>query len=146
MSISIQPGQWRKIHPDECGSEDILIEGLGAGLGIFVYDPQSRVTFAGHFAAPEAEHVHGLSELLELAVSEFSDRPLVRIHVSGCAEQDHESWDKTGALPHRLVEAELRKWSRPNQHKDFRWPRPVVMYSEMSLYPESGAFECGFRW
>jgi len=146
MSISIKPGQWRKIHPDECGGEDILIDKLGSGLGIFLYDPKSRLTFGGHFAAPDAQHVEAFGQLLDQAVADFRESPLIRIYVSGCTEQDHESWGTTGAVPHRFVEAELRKWSRPNQRKDFRWPRQKVMYAEMSLYPVSGAFECGFRW
>ena len=146
MSISIEPGPWRKIYSEECHGEDILIEEIRAGVGILVYDPASRITFGGHFPAPDAGNADGLFELLHQSMEEFKNCPLVHIYVSGCAEQDHESWDTTGPIPHRFVEAELRKRHRPNQRRDLRWPRSHVLSSEMSLCPDSGAYECGFRW
>jgi len=146
MSISLGLGESRKIHPEECLEEDILIERLGAGVGIFIYDPASKETFGGHFPAPSAQCAEGLSALLDRSMLDFRDSALVRIYVSGCSEQDHESWDDTGPLPHRFVEAELRKRHRPNQRRDIRWPRRNVLYSEMFLYPGSGDYICGFRW
>ena len=146
MTISIEQGQWRKIRPEECPDEDILIDRLGACLGIFVYDTDSRVTFAGHFPSPDAQHADGLFRLLDQSVADFKASPLVRIYVSGCAEQDHESWETTGAVTHRFVEAELRKRHRPNQRKDVRWPRQKVLHTEMSLYPGDGTFGCQFHW
>ena len=146
MSISIEQGPWRKISCEECHGEDILIERLGAGLGILVYDPASQATFGGHFPAPDAQCADGFLALLHQSMQDFSDSPLVHVYVTGCAEQDHESWDTTGPVAHRFVEAELRKRHRPNQRKDVRWPRSSVLYSEMSLYPDSGEYGCGFRW
>jgi len=149
MSISIEQGPWRRIACDECHGEDILIERLGAGVGILVHDTASQVTFAGHFAAPgaaNAEAAGGLFEMLEQSMAEFRDSPLVHIHVSGCAEQDDAPWGSKGSVTHRFVESELRKRHRPNQQLDMRWPRSNVLFAEMSLYPHSGGYECGFRW
>ena len=146
MSISIEQGPWRKISAAECHGEDIVIEGIGAGLGILIYEPECKVTFGGHFPAPEAGNSEGLFALLHQSMEDFRLSPLVHIYVTGCAEQDHESWDTTGPLPQRFVEAELRKRHRPNQRRDLRWPRSHVLSSEMSLCPDSGAFSCGYRW
>ena len=146
MSIAIEQGAWRKISSDECHGEDIIIEGIGAGLGILVYDPTSRATFGGHFPSPDAQHAEGLFALLRQSMEDFKDSPLVHIHVTGCAEQDYEEWDKKGSPTRRFVEAELKKRHRPNQRKDVRWPRSTVRFAEMSLYPDSGEYECGFRW
>ncbi len=149
MSISIVPGPWRRIACADCHGGDILIERLGAGVGILVYDPASQATFGGHFAAPDAQNAEdagGLFAMLEQSMVDFRDCSLVHIHVSGCAEQDDAPWDNKGSVTHRFVEAELRKRHRPNQQLDVRWPRSNVLFAEMSLYPDSGQYECGFRW
>ena len=146
MSVLIGEGQWRRIEADECGDQDILIERLRAGVGILVYDPQSRVTFGGHFPAPCIGNSDGLVALMNQAVEDFSESLVVRIYASGCAEQDHESWDETGAVSHRFVEAILNKHHRANQRRDLRWPRDNVLYAQMSLYPDSGEYGCSFHW
>lgn len=146
MSIEIAQGSWRKISSGECHGEDILIEGIGAGLGILVHDQTSRATFAGHFAPPAAQSSQDFFALLQQSMEDFKNSPLVHLYVTGCAEQDYEEWGRRGPDTHRFVEAELKKRHRPNQRKDVRWPRSTVRFAEMSLYPHSGAYECGFRW
>lgn len=149
MSIAIEQGPWRRIACAECHGEDIRIDRLGAGVGILVYDPVSQVTFGGHFAAPSAESAAiagGLFELLHQSMEDFRDSPQVHLYVSGCAEQDDAPWGKKGSITHRFVEAELRKRHRPNLQLDVRWPRSNVLFAEMSLYPDDGMYECGFRW
>jgi len=149
MSISIEQGPWRRIACAECHGGDIQIERLGAGVGVFVYDSVSKATFAGHFAAPDAQRAEdddGLFAMLARSLDEFRDSPLVHIHVSGCAEQDDAPWGRKGSVPHRFVESELHKRRQPNQQLDVRWPRSNVLFAEMSLYPDSGQYECGFRW
>jgi len=149
MSISIEQGPWIRIACAECHGGDILIERLGAGVGILVYDPASQTTFGGHFAAPDALSTadsEGLFGMLEQSMEDFRDSPLVHIYVSGCAEQDDAPWGGKGSNTHRFVESELRKRHRPNQQLDVRWPRVNVRFAEMSLYPDSGMYECGFRW
>lgn len=149
MSILIEQGPWRKIACAECHGEDIRIERLGAGVGILVYDTGSLATFGGHFAAPDAQSAgaaDGLIAMLQQSMEDFRDSPQVHIYVSGCTEQDDAPWGGKGADAHRFVEAELRRHHRPNQNRDIRWPRSNVLFSEMSLYPDSGAYECGFRW
>ena len=149
MSISIVPGPWRRISCAECHGGDILIERLGSGVGVFVFDAVSKATFAGHFAAPDvqvSEDSDGLFAMLAQSIDEFRDSPLVHMYVSGCAEQDDAPWGNKGSVTHRFVEAELRKRQQPNQQLDVRWPRSNVLFAEMSLYPDSGQYECGFRW
>lgn len=146
MSIAIEQGPWRRISSAECHGEDIVIEGIGAGLGILVYDPTSRATFGGHFPSPDAQHAGGLIALLQQSAEDFRHSALVRIHVTGCSEQDYEEWGRKGPDTHRFVEAQLRKCHCPNQRKDVRWPRSTVRFAEMSLYPHSGEYQCGFRW
>jgi hypothetical protein len=158
MTISIDEGQWRAIPAGECNGEDIFIGRLDSSLGVMVYDTQSLVTFAGHFAgtfagtfaphgaAPGPQHAAPLCLMLDQALAEFRASPLVRIYVSGCAEQEDESWGNKGSEKHRFVESELRKRHRPNQRKDIRWPRSTVFYSQMSLYPADGEYCCSFHW
>lgn len=146
MSISIHQGPWRKIAAQECQGDSIVIEGLAGGVGIFVYDAASLDTFCGHFPAPDAEHAEGLIALLQQSMEDFRDSPLVNIYVTGCAEPDYEVWGRRGSERHRFVERELKKRHRANQQRDVRWPRQNVITSEMSLYPDSGEYGCGFRW
>jgi hypothetical protein len=146
MSISIHQGPWRKIAAQECHGGNIVITGLAGGVGIFVYNATSHDTFCGHFPAPDAEHAEGLIEMLDQSMEDFRDSPLVNIYVTGCAEPDYEDWGRKGSERHRFVERELKKRHRANQQRDIRWPRQNVITSEMSLYPDSGEYGCGFRW
>ena len=146
MSVLIHQGSWRKISAEACDGGDILIERVGGGLGILVYDPASQDTFCGHFPAPDAQHVAGLHGLLDQAESDFRQCALVRIFVSGCTEQDHESWEDTGPLAQRFVDAALRKRQQSNQRRDVRWPRRKALHVQMSLYPGSGEYDCSFHW
>jgi hypothetical protein len=146
MTISIDEGQWRAIPAAECNGEDIFIGRLDSSLGVMVYDTQTLATFAGHFSAPDAQHAALLCQMLDQALVEFHASPLVKIFVSGCAEQEDETWGKKGSEKHRFVESELKKRHRPNQRKDIRWPRSTVFYSQMTLYPADGEYSCSFHW
>ena len=92
MSISIKQGTWRKISAEDCRGEYVLIEGIGAGLGILVYDPDSCDTFGGHFVSPNAHSSYDFFALLQQSMEDFRDSARVFIHVTGCVEQDGEEW------------------------------------------------------
>ena len=146
MTISIDEGEWRKISANQCSGEEIVIEGLYSGLGVMVYDTASLETFAGHFPAPGEQNAELLRQMLDQSLVDFRDSALVRIHVAGCAEQYHESFDEKRSDVHRFVEDELKKRHRPNQAKDIRWPRSKVIHSRMTLSPQDGEYFCSFHW
>ncbi len=143
MSLTLEQGDTRRITPDDCAGGDIESGGMGPCFGVFVYDPESKVTFAGHFGPGTCVHCpEDLTGMLNQAFDEFRSSQEVRVYVSGCCQSNDPAEADFGWQESRhFVERQFQCRNTPNVRLELHWPAAGVQEVTMILEPDSGHFE-----
>lgn len=138
--IEIEQRDSRRI---ECPtvSEDISTGGLGPCMGIFFYDPYSKVTFVGHYVSPHLHDSTELEKLVDAAVTEFRDKQDIKVYVSGCVLGEGEGEGESEAKRNHVEEL-LKKKCPNNFDVHLDWPVVGVHTVEMILEPTVGFYDC----
>lgn len=132
MTIEIEQGDWERIEkPDP--PEDIVSGGLGPCVSIFIYDAESKVTYACHYASPDIHQSDEVKNMIDKAHAEFLESKKIQIYVSGAVESQSGSHNKRF-----FVETLIKNTFHSNAELNFLWPADGIEMTELIFDPDTG--------
>lgn len=132
MSIEIEQGSWKRIAAPSY-SEDIRSGGMGPCVSVFIYNVESKVTYACHYTSPDIHELDDFKEMIDSALYDFRNSKEIKIFVSGAILSEKDSLVKRG-----FVENILRRNFTKNTDFIFKWPGTDVDMVEVVFEPETG--------
>ncbi len=133
MTIQIeQDCNWQRIvEPDP--PENIVSGGMGPCVSIFIYDTESKITYACHYTSPDIHHSDDVKDMIDNALTEFKNSKKIDVHVSGAIVSDKYSAEKR-----TYIEQLLKSKFSTNAELNFKWPCKGIEMVELVFEPTSG--------